>query len=37
MGASDEAAMYVAESADPAQARAEMIEVLDGVIDGMTA
>jgi AcrR family transcriptional regulator len=37
MGASDEAAMYVAESADPAAARAEMIEVLDGVIDGMTA
>ncbi len=36
MGASDEAAMYVAESADPARARAEMIEVLDGVIDGLT-
>jgi AcrR family transcriptional regulator len=37
MGASDEAAMYVAESADPARARAQMIAVLDGVIDGMTA
>jgi AcrR family transcriptional regulator len=37
MGASDEAAMYVAESADPAAARAEMIEVLDGVLDGITA
>jgi AcrR family transcriptional regulator len=37
MGASDEAAMYVAESADQARARAEMIEVLDGVIDGLTA
>jgi AcrR family transcriptional regulator len=37
MGASDEAAMYVAESADPARARAEMIEVLDGVLDGITA
>src|SRR5215831_8343105 len=37
MGASDEAAMYVAESADPAAARAEMIQVLDCVIDGMTA
>jgi AcrR family transcriptional regulator len=37
MGASDEAAMYVAESADPAAARAEMIEVLDGLITGMTA
>jgi len=37
MGASDEAAMYVAESADQARARAEMIEVLDGLIAGMTA
>ena len=37
MGASDEAAMYVAESADQARARAEMIEVLDGLITGMTA
>jgi AcrR family transcriptional regulator len=37
MGASDEAAMYVAESADPDRARAEMTEVLDGIIDGMTA
>lgn len=37
MGAGDEAALYVAESADPAQARAEMIEVLDKVIEGVTA
>src|ERR1700722_16145595 len=29
MGASDEAALYVAESADPARARAEMLPVLD--------
>jgi AcrR family transcriptional regulator len=35
MGASDEAALYVAEAADPARARAEMIEVLDGLITGM--
>jgi AcrR family transcriptional regulator len=35
MGASDEAALYVAEAADPARARAEMIEVLDGLIAGM--
>ena len=34
MGASDEAALYVAEAADRAQARAEMIEVLDHLIDG---
>jgi AcrR family transcriptional regulator len=33
MGASDEAALYVAESADPARARAEMLEVLDRLID----
>ena len=33
MGASDEAALYVAESADPAQARAEMLPVLDRLID----
>jgi AcrR family transcriptional regulator len=37
MGAGDEAALYVAESADPAQARAEMIEVLDQLIAGVTA
>jgi AcrR family transcriptional regulator len=37
MGAGDEAALYVAEAADPAQARAEMIEVLDQLIEGVTA
>ena len=37
MGASDEAALYVAEAADRAQARAEMIRVLDGLIDGVEA
>jgi AcrR family transcriptional regulator len=37
MGAGDEAALYVAEAADPAQARAEMIEVLDQLIGGVTA
>jgi AcrR family transcriptional regulator len=37
MGASDEAALYVAEAADRARARAEMIEVLDQLIDGVTA
>ena len=37
MGASDEAALYVAEAADRAQARAEMIEVLDQLIDGVTS
>jgi len=36
MGASDEAALYVAESADRAQARAEMIEILDRLIQGLT-
>jgi AcrR family transcriptional regulator len=35
MGASDEAALYVAEAADRAQARAEMIAVLNGLIDGV--
>jgi AcrR family transcriptional regulator len=35
MGASDEAALYVAEAADPAQARAEMIGVLDRIIDAV--
>jgi AcrR family transcriptional regulator len=37
MGASDEAALYVAEAADRAQARAEMIAVLDQLIKGVTA
>jgi AcrR family transcriptional regulator len=36
MGAGDEAALYVAEAADHAQARAEMIEVLDQLIAGIT-
>jgi AcrR family transcriptional regulator len=35
MGASDEAALYVAEAADRAQARAEMIGVLDRIIDAV--
>jgi AcrR family transcriptional regulator len=37
MGASDEAALYVAEAADRPQARAEMIGVLDRLVDGITA
>jgi AcrR family transcriptional regulator len=37
MGASDEAALYVAEAADHARARDEMIEVLDQIIDGVTS
>ena len=37
MGAGDEAALYVAEAADRTRARAEMIQVLDQVIDGVTA
>jgi AcrR family transcriptional regulator len=37
MGASDEAALYVAESADRPQARAEMIGVLDRLVDGIAA
>ena len=37
MGASDEAALYVAEAADQEQARAEMIEVLDQLIEAVTA
>jgi AcrR family transcriptional regulator len=37
MGAGDEAALYVAESADRTRARAEMIEVLDQLIAGVTA
>jgi len=36
MGASDEAALYVAEAADRGQARAEMVEVLDQLIAGVT-
>jgi AcrR family transcriptional regulator len=36
MGAGDEAALYVAEAADPARARAEMIEILDRFIEGLT-
>jgi hypothetical protein len=35
MGAGDEAALYVAEAADQAQARAEMTEVLDQLINGV--
>jgi AcrR family transcriptional regulator len=37
MGASDEAALYVAESADRTRARAEMVEILDQLIEGITA
>ena len=37
MGAGDEAALYVAEAADRPRARREMIEVLDQLIDGVTA
>jgi len=37
MGASDEAGLYVAEAADRPLARAEMIAVLDRLIDGVTA
>ena len=37
MGAGDEAALYVAESADRAQARAEMLEILDRLIEGLSA
>lgn len=37
MGASDEAALYVAEAADRTRARAEMIEVLDQLVAGVTA
>lgn len=37
MGASDEAALYVAEAADHARARAEMIEVINQLIEGITA
>jgi AcrR family transcriptional regulator len=37
MGASDEAALYVAEAADRGRARAEMIQILDRVIDSFAA
>jgi AcrR family transcriptional regulator len=37
MGAGDEAALYVAEAADPARARTEMLEVLDQLIEGITS
>jgi len=37
MGAGDEAALYVAEAADHARARAEMIDVMDQLIAGVTA
>jgi AcrR family transcriptional regulator len=37
MGAGDEAALYVAEAADHAQARAEMVVVIDQLIAGVTA
>jgi hypothetical protein len=37
MGASDEAALFVAESADPAQARADMLQVLNRIIDAISA
>jgi hypothetical protein len=36
MGASDEAALYVAEAADREQARTEMTEVLVQLIEGLT-
>jgi AcrR family transcriptional regulator len=36
MGAGDEAALYVAEAADREAARAEMLEVLDQIIAGIT-
>ena len=35
MGASDEAALYVAEAADRGQARTEMIDILDRLIDAV--
>jgi hypothetical protein len=37
MGAGDEAALYVAEAADRTRARNEMIEILDQMIEGVTA
>ena len=35
MGASDEAALYVAEAQDQELARADMVEALDRLIDGV--
>ena len=37
MGASDEAALYVAESGDRAQARSDMLQVLDRLMDVVSA
>jgi AcrR family transcriptional regulator len=37
MGAGDEAALYVAEAADRTRARAEMIEILDQLVEGLTS
>jgi AcrR family transcriptional regulator len=37
MGAGDEAALYVAEAADRAQARAEMLAIMDQIIQGVKA
>lgn len=37
MGAGDEAALYVAEAADHTQPRNQTIEVLDQMIEGVTA
>lgn len=37
MGAGDEAALYVAEAADQSQARAQMADVLDQLIQSLTA
>jgi hypothetical protein len=37
MGAGDEAALYVAEATDRARARAEMIGILDQLIQALTA
>lgn len=37
MGAGDEAALYVTEAADRTQARADMIQILDQLIQGLTA
>lgn len=36
-GAGDEAALYVAEATDRTQARAEIIEILDQLVQGLTA
>lgn len=37
MGAGDEAALYVTEAADRAEARADMIDILDRFVQGLTA